>query len=284
MPWQQLTLRLKADELARIEALLRLMGAESIAISDDADTPIFEPAPGTTPLWPELTVRALFDAAIDLLAIARIIGLNESGSFQIEQITDRDWLESVRQTITPIRIGPRLRIVPAEDLEPAADTLALHMGLAFGTGKHPTTRLCLEWLERHPPAALDVPDYGAGTGILALAALKLGARRAYAVDTDLQALDAAQQNAELNGLGNELWIGAPDSLPAQTFDVILANILAEPLIELAASFAAYQPPGAPIALSGILVSQTDAVIDGYANSYEEFARRDSGGWSLVTAV
>jgi ribosomal protein L11 methyltransferase len=282
--WQQLTLRLKAQDLAGTEALLRLLGAQSIAISDDTDTPIFEPEPGTTPLWPQLIVRALFDARIDLGNVTAIIGTAEDHTLRVEQIADKDWLESVRQSIAPVRIGPRLRIVPSEDFDSAADTLALHMGLAFGTGRHPTTRLCLEWLERKPPSGLDVLDYGAGTGILALAALKLGAHHAHAVDTDPQAIDATLRNAELNGLATALWAGAPASLPALSFGLILANILAAPLIELAESFAGFQPPGARIVLSGILSPQADAVIAQYASFYEAFERRETDGWCLVTAL
>jgi ribosomal protein L11 methyltransferase len=283
VPWQQLTLRLAATELPETEALLRLAGAVSLAISDDADSPILEPAPGTTPLWPQLTVRALFVPEIDLTAIARVVDTGGTEPL-IETIADEDWLESVKQTITPIRIGARLCIVPAEDFRGSVDTLALNMGLAFGTGRHPTTRLCLEWLERHPPTALDVLDYGAGTGVLALAALKLGAKQDVAIDSDPQALAAARRNAELNGFEDLLWVGSPENLPAHAFDLILANILAEPLIELAATLADRQKPGARIVLSGILAGQADSVEQRYAAYYADLIRHESDGWSLVTGT
>jgi ribosomal protein L11 methyltransferase len=203
----------------------------------------------------------------------------------IELLDDEDLADASRQVIRPVRIGPRLTIVPAEDFpaDARADTLALHMGLAFGTGQHPTTRLCLEWLEREVRGAETILDYGCGTGILALAALRLGAARATAIDNEPQALDAARANAILNRLESRIVIAPPERLGETSFDIILANILAQPLIELAESFAARQTPRARIALSGLLAPQLDLVEAAYAPFYEPTDRRELSGWGLLIA-
>ena len=285
MAWQQLTLRLDASDLTATEALLRLAGASSIAVSDGGEAPILEPAPGTTPLWPTLTLTALFDDSADLSAIGAILGRAGGDALSVRPITDEELERAMRQDVRPIDIGPRLAIVPAESFDPAdGRSLGLHMGLAFGTGRHPTTRLCLEWLERGPGGAERVLDYGAGTGVLALAALKLGAARALAIDSEPQALEAARQNAELNGLETSIRIGLPETLDAGPFDLVLANILAQPLIELAATFAGLQRPGGTVVLSGILAAQLDAVAAHYERWYEHLERRDLEGWALLTGT
>jgi ribosomal protein L11 methyltransferase len=283
--WQQLTLRITATELPEAEALLRLAGATAVAISDAADAPILEPAPGTTPLWPHLEIQALFDAALDLGGIAAVLGRLNEGSARLRLVTDDELARAAQQIIRPVEIGPRLTIVAAEDLA-AADNraLALHMGLAFGTGQHPTTRLCLERLEREPPQGQSVLDYGCGTGVLALAALKLGASHATAIDNEPQALDATRRNAELNQLAASIRIGSPESLAAGHFDLILANILAQPLIALAPLLAGWQLPGGQIALSGILAAQFDEVAGHYAPWYEALARHELDGWGLLTGT
>jgi ribosomal protein L11 methyltransferase len=158
------------------------------------------------------------------------------------------------------------------------------MGLAFGTGQHPTTRLCLEWLEREMAPVDSVLDYGCGTGVLALAALKLGAGTATAVDIEPQALDATRRNAELNGLERGLAVGPPESLIPGRFDLILANILAQPLITLAEFFADRQAPGGRIVLSGILASQLNEVETHYRHWYDAVETRELDGWGLVTAI
>jgi ribosomal protein L11 methyltransferase len=191
---------------------------------------------------------------------------------------------ALRQLVEPIAIGPRLRLVAAGD--PAAGSersLALNLGLAFGTGRHPTTRLCLEWIEREMTPGRTVLDFGCGSGVLALAALKTGASRATAVDIEPQALEAARSNAALNKLESRIRVATPDALGSSSYDVILANILAEPLVALAPEFAARQQAGARIVLSGILAAQTDRVAAAYAAAYEAFDRRESGGWALLTA-
>lgn len=285
MAWLELTLRLRAEEFAGAEAVLELAGALSIVISDDGDSPILEPEPGTTPLWPTVTVRALFDEDVDEKAIVALLEPIVNGELGVQRITEEAVSNSAQEPIRPIQIGPKLAIVPAGELEPADQrTLGLHMGLAFGTGRHPTTRLCLEWVEREMPAGLRVLDYGAGSGVLALAALKLGARHATAIDNEPQALTAAQRNAALNGLRDSIRIGPPDILDMESFDLIFANILAGPLIDLADTFAACQPGGGRIVLSGILTSQVEVVEARYRSAYGNFARFELADWALLTGT
>jgi ribosomal protein L11 methyltransferase len=282
--WQQLTLHIAAAELPRAEAILRLAGAVSVAISDAGESPILEPEPETVPLWPTLTVRALFDGALDLKGIGTVLGPLSATAAGPEPVDDEAIERASQELIRPLDIGPRLRIVPANDLADAAQgTLGLHMGLAFGTGQHPTTRLCLEWLEREMQGTPAVLDYGCGSGVLALAALELGASSATAIDNEPQALRAARRNAELNHLEAALNIGPPASLGNRRFDLILANILAEPLIEMSGAFAALQPPGGQIVLSGILTAQLDEVAAYYASSYEALKHKALDGWCLLTA-
>ena len=282
MAWLELTLRMRAESYPQAEPLLELAGALSIALTDDGDTPILEPEPGTAPLWPVVTVRALFEPDVSQSGIRAMLAPVADADPDFDYLDD-DALAAAE----PIRaetIGPRLVIVPADELA-ATDrrSVGLHMGLAFGTGQHPTTRLCLEWIEREMPAGLSVLDYGAGSGVLALAALKLGAISATAIDNDPQALIATARNATLNGWDQQLTIGAPDSLAARRFDLILANILARPLIELADEFASRQSGGGLIVLSGVLASQLDDIESVYAAAYEGFERRLQDGWGVLAA-
>jgi len=283
--WQQLTLRLPATELPRAESLLELAGAISISLRDDGDTEILEPEPGTTPLWPELVLRALFTADLDLGALLEILPGPGGLRPELATLTDEEVAAAALQTIEPIEIGPRLAIVPAETTTVSPErALRLNMGLAFGTGRHPTTRLCLQWLESATLDGLRVLDYGCGTGVLALAALKLGAREAVAIDNEPQALAATRRNAELNQLQAHIGIGLPGVPLAGTFGLVLANILARPLLELADTFAASQAAGGRIVLSGLLESQLDEVENHYQRWYETFDRRTLEGWGLLTAV
>jgi len=283
--WLELTLRLPAEDLPRAEALLLLAGASSIAISDDGDSPILEPEPGTIPLWPAITARALFNEAADPKRILGLLGPVDDSNFSFKHISDAAVSGSAHDPISPVDIGPRLAIVPADSLDSADQrALGLHMGLAFGTGQHPTTRLCLDWLEREMRDGLRVLDYGAGSGVLALAALKLGANHATAIDNEPQALAATDSNAKLNGLQDSITIGSPESLATDRFDLIVANILARPLIDLADRFAQYQPTGGRIVLSGILTSQLDELESIYQSNYQDFSRQTISDWGLLTGT
>lgn len=281
MPFLQISLRIGAADPAPYEEALFAAGALSVTLEDAADDPVLEPAPGTTPLWPHVRVKALFDAAADPQAIEAAL---QSPAMQLpeppafEHVADRAWEREWLKDFRPMRFGKRLWVCPggqvpsAEDLSAAtgegelADTafIELDPGLAFGTGTHPTTALCLEWLDGADLDGKRLVDYGCGSGILAIAALKLGAREVLAVDIDPQALQATRDNAQRNDVAAQLRIGEVAELEAFDPDILLANILAGPLEELAPRFAASMRPGSRIVLSGILVSQAAEVASRYA--------------------
>jgi ribosomal protein L11 methyltransferase len=285
--WQQLVVRVRAEDVPHTEALLRLAGAAALAAADAGDDPLLEPAPGALPLWPHVELRALFAAGVDLERLRTLVetAVDTEEASSIAAVEDVDWHEAWRERITALEFGSALAIVPADGASSSRRTacVKLHMGLAFGTGRHPTTALCLGWLARCPPREARVLDYGSGSGILALAALALGAQRAWAVDHDPQALTATEDNAGLNGRLAALWVGLPERLPAVEVDLVLANILAGTLIELAPRFAASTRPGAIVVLSGILAHQRLAVEAAYSKSFEGFEVATQEQWLRITA-
>lgn len=287
MGWQQLVVHLRAEDVPQAEALLRLAGAAALAAGDGADDPLLEPAPGAMPLWPHVELRALFDSDVDLDPLRALVeaAVDTEKASSISAVEDEDWQAAWRERIEPLKFGSSLSIVPAERASRSGRgaTVKLHMGLAFGTGRHPTTAMCLDWLARHPPRGARVLDFGCGSGVLALAALALGAKHAWAVDYDPQALTATEDNARLNDLGRSLWVGSPERLPAISVDLTLANIVAGTLIEHAPRFAACMAPGATVVLSGILADQRQAVEAAYSISFEAFESITQEQWLRITA-
>ena len=268
------------------EALLEL-GALSVTLTDAADHPLLEPLPGEVPLWPELLVTGLFadeiDAAPLTMCLAERLGLPAERIHQ-ELLPEREWTRAWMDNFGPMRFGQRLWIVPTgfELPDPAAVNLVLDPGLAFGTGTHPTTSLCLEWLDGHPPQGALVVDYGCGSGILALAAIKLGARQAWAVDIDAQALSATRANMEKNALGaNSIITAAPEELPSLQADLVVANILSGTLVALAPKLTALVKPGGRILLSGILSSQAAEVAAAYSPAFDMTHPVEREGWALL---
>ncbi|MCB1684401.1 MAG: 50S ribosomal protein L11 methyltransferase [Pseudomonadales bacterium] len=270
--------RLKASsaQLPLLEAGLEALGALAVTSSDAGDEPIVEPAPGETPLWARLRVEALFAEAVDpervRAALRHFAFLPDS--LLIDILGDADWQNAWRQHAVQACFGGRLWVLPRDAAAPQGSArgalLRLDPGLAFGTGSHPTTRLCLEWLATHPLEGLEVLDLGCGSGILALAALKLGCHSVHAIDHDPQALLATKDNAAYNALADErLVLGEPadlqsaDSAGDGTFDLVVANILANPLIELAAEITRQTRVGGRIVLSGLLAGQAEAVQAAY---------------------
>ena len=265
MNWLRLRMAADLQATQTISAHLDSLGALAVTITDAADQPILEPAPGETPLWEYNQIEALFDLEADLAAIKA--ALLEAGVVAVSAdfLDDADWQSRWKQHAVQFCFGDRLWIAP-KDAEPPGDlTLHLDPGLAFGTGGHPTTRLCLDWLSRTRLDALSLLDLGCGSGILALAALKLGCARVWAVDHDPQAILATTQNAAYNGVRDQRLVVAGNEILAGAghFDVVVANILAGPLIELAGLITQLTRPGGRIVLSGLLANQIDGVRSAY---------------------
>lgn len=290
MPWLQLTLEARDLDPQRLEAALRQAGAQAITLQDAADHPVYEPAPGALPLWPYTRVCGLFPADTDMGRVRErlcdALGRAELPSCRIEPLEDRDWVRAWMDHFRPMRFGARLWICPRDQTppEPHAVNLRLDPGLAFGSGTHATTALCLEWLDQTPPRGWQVIDYGCGSGVLAIAALLLGARTAWAVDNDPQALQATRQNAGENGVLDRIAVYPPETLPALEADLLLANILAEPLIALAPEFGARVRPGGMLVLSGLLQEQAPAAIRAYAPWFEMEQTGAREGWVRLSGA
>lgn len=272
MPWLQLTLVTDRERAPLLEAALENAGALAVTLADAGDEPQLEPPLGTTPLWGEVLVTALFepDPASRQTAEALATRLEDlhTGPPRWEEIADQAWEHTWRDDFAPTRFGDRLWVCPRgqhpPDEPPGAVLVELDPGLAFGTGHHPTTALCLRWLDGTPLAGARLIDYGCGSGILAIAALKLGAATALAVDHDPQALEATRANAAENGVAAHLRVLSPQELPDEPADCLVANILAGPLLELAPRLAALVRPGGRLALSGLLADQAQTVAAAYA--------------------
>jgi ribosomal protein L11 methyltransferase len=288
MPWLQVRLAISPEQAETYEDALLEVGAVSVTFMDAEDQPIFEPDLNTTPLWSHTHLLALFEAdtsAENVFAHLQLLTGVALPEHQAEVIADQDWERSWMDNFHPMRFGQRLWIVPSWHAapEPAAVNLLLDPGLAFGTGTHPTTALCLEWLDGQALDGLDVLDFGCGSGILAIAALLLGARHAVGTDIDVQALDASRDNAGRNGIAEQrLALYLPPQLPPVAADVLVANILAGPLVALAPQLASLVKPGGRLALSGILAEQGEEVAAAYAADFDldPIALRD--GWVRIS--
>ena len=273
MPWIQLQIPADPDNADQLEDLLMEMGCGAVSMEDAADQPLYEPDPGTTPLWSQTTVTGLFDSDRDIEQLCADI--RDAWHQQTQQalpdievtlVEDKDWERAWMDNFQPLKFGERLWIVPSwhEAPDPDAANLMLDPGLAFGTGTHPTTALCLEWLDGQDVQGKQVIDYGCGSGILGLAALLLGANLVIGVDTDPQALEASRENARRNGVDDsKLALYLPEDEPDKQADVMLANILAQPLIGLAPHLASRTRPGGDLVLSGILSNQVREVMAVY---------------------
>ena len=264
MVWWQFSLNCQASELAQVEDLMLGLGALSISLSDAGDEPIYEPLPGDNPVWQESIVAATFDDANDHEFLYRQL-INElpdhlASGVRLKTLQNQDWDQAYKQHFQPLQCAPDLWIVPSwsEPPDPGATIIQLDPGLAFGTGSHPTTALCLAWLGAGKFDYRSVIDYGCGSGILAIAAIKLGAQQVTAVDIDAQALTACRSNMKVNGISREqIQVVLPEELEASAADLLIANILAGPLVNLAPRFAELIKPGGQILLSGILDTQLE---------------------------
>lgn len=296
MPWLELSLTIRAAEQPRVEAALEDLGALSITLQDaDAETPdeeaIFEPGVGELPLWNQIVLNALFQADVDrrglTAAIADDLPFIEPAQIAWRDVGDQDWTRVWMDDYKPMPFGRRLWVYPS-NIEPPVDgdivVVRLDPGLAFGTGTHPTTAMCLEWLDGQQLAGKSVLDFGCGSGILAIAALKLGAARAVGIDNDPQAIVSSGDNAERNGVEADLAVYLPGEAPVELADVLVANILAGPLGELAPTFAAAVKPGAPFALSGILFGQHEELLTRYAEWFDNLEIRQLEDWVRISGL
>ena len=290
MSWLQLRLAITPDQAEPMEDLLLGLGAVSVTFMDAEDQPIFEPDLGTTPLWQNTHLLALFEATAErdaLLQHLQQLWPQPLPEHQFEEIADQDWERSWMDNFKPMRFGRRLWIVPSwhETPEPDAVNLLLDPGLAFGTGTHPTTALCLEWLDGQHLQGLHAIDFGCGSGILAIAALLLGAERVVGTDIDPQALEASRDNARRNQLADErLPLYLPEQMPSEPADVLVANILAGPLVSLAPQLTELVRPGGRIALSGILAEQREDILAAYDNAFILDPVAEQDGWIRVSGV
>ena len=269
--WIELHIKTSADNANTLGDQLSLLGASAVTFQDSGDQPIYEPEPGNMPLWQDTTVVGPFDETLPVKPILTYFEQQQATgqitNCSLQNLADQDWERVCLQHFKPIRCGKRLWICPSWHTPPKADAVnvILDPGLAFGTGTHPTTALCLEWLDQNMSDEQEIIDYGCGSGILGIAALKLGASHVIAVDNDPQAIEATEKNGIKNHfqppqLETQLASDANDLLPA---DLVIANILAQPLIDLAPRLALLVKPKKRILLSGILLEQIDPVQEAY---------------------
>ncbi|KFX19930.1 50S ribosomal protein L11 methyltransferase [Pectobacterium betavasculorum] len=289
MPWIQLKINTSGNVAEQLGDAMIESGAVSVTFQDTHDTPVFEPLPGETRLWGDTDAIALYDAETDMDAVIAILEqeplLGVGFKHKIEQLEDKDWEREWMDNFHPMQFGKRLWICPSwRDIpDPTAVNVMLDPGLAFGTGTHPTTSLCLQWLDGLDLEGKTIIDFGCGSGILAIAALKLGAARAIGIDIDPQAIQASRDNAQRNGVSERLELYLPKDQPAHlSADVVVANILAGPLRELAPLISDLPKAGGYLGLSGVLATQADGVAEAYAGKFtlDPVAEREE--WCRIT--
>ncbi|PHM71411.1 50S ribosomal protein L11 methyltransferase [Xenorhabdus kozodoii] len=291
MPWIQLRLNTTGQQAEALGDELMESGAVSVTFQDSHDTPIFEPLPGETRLWGDTDVIGLYDAEMDMKAVIRQLEqlpqLGEGFIHKIEQLEDKDWEREWMDNFHPMRFGNLLWICPSwrEVPEPDAVNVMLDPGLAFGTGTHPTTSLCLQWLDGLDLTDKTVIDFGCGSGILAIAALKLGAKHAIGIDIDPQAIQASRDNAERNGVSDQLTLYLSKDQPKDLeCDIVIANILAGPLRELAPVIGSLPKSGGLLGLSGVLASQAEGVVQAYDNEFIIDPIAEKEEWCRITGI
>ncbi|GLR75616.1 ribosomal protein L11 methyltransferase [Aliivibrio sifiae] len=292
MPWIQVKLNATSENAEQIsDMLMEETGALSVTFLDAKDVPIFEPLPGETRLWGETDIVALYDAETDMdLVITQLKAsnvLDDNFAYKVEQLEDKDWEREWMDNFHPMKFGERLWICPSwlEIPEPDAVNVMLDPGLAFGTGTHATTALCLEWLESIDLKGKTVIDFGCGSGILAIAAIKLGAAKVVGIDIDPQAITASKDNATRNGVADQLELFLPQDQPENLVaDVVVANILAAPLRELSSIITAHVKPKGVLAMSGVLDTQALDVASYYSENFTLDAIAEQQEWCRISGI
>jgi len=291
MPWIQLKINTTGNDAETLSDALIESGAVSVTFLDTHDNPVFEPLPGETLLWGDTDAIGLYDAETNMEDVVAMLEneplLGKGFVHKIEQLEDKDWEREWMDNFHPMRFGERLWICPSwRDVpDPNAVNVMLDPGLAFGTGTHPTTAMCLQWLDSLDLTDKTVIDFGCGSGILAIAALKLGAKHVVGIDIDPQAIQASRDNAERNGVSERLSLYLPKDQPENlSADVVVANILAGPLRELAPLISVLPVAGVHLGLSGILASQAQSVADAYQDLFELDPVAEKEEWCRITGV
>lgn len=287
MPWIQLTLSSDEAHARALGDVLMANGAQAVTYRDGKDAPIFEPGPGEVQLWDHTLVTGLFDADYNMPALIKRLRqvkyLGADFNYKTDPLEDKDWEREWMDNFKPIQFAPNLWVVPSwhEAPDASAANILLDPGMAFGTGTHPTTALCLQWLAEQDLTGKTVVDFGCGSGILGIAALKLGAARCVGIDIDRQALIATVDNAKRNNVADRFEVYLPSEQPSMQADVVVANVLAGPLQELASVILDYVGAPGSIAMSGILTRQADAVMAAYKPSIKFAPVREQDEWVLL---
>jgi ribosomal protein L11 methyltransferase len=297
MSWTEIVIEVAREHAEPLSDALMDAGALSVSVEDadegtEAEQPLFG-EPGMEPTeaaWEHSRVVALASSDADhagiVAAAAAALGLPAAPSHAVRAVADQDWVRLTQSQFEPIHIGKNIWVVPSwhDAPDPGGLVLELDPGLAFGTGSHPTTRLCMEWLEKHPPQGLSVLDYGCGSGILAMVAKKLGAERVIGVDIDPQAITSARYNSERNRCQIEYYLPEAfgDSSHPQTFSVVVANILSNPLKLMAPMLSSRVAPGGSLVLSGVLARQAEEVAAAYAPFIKLAVWAETDGWVVLS--
>ena len=287
MPWLQAQLTVDKGRAPLIELLFENLGAVAVTMEDAADEPMLEPAPGETPLWQATRITGLFEGDTDAdslrSTINQTLATDVSRQLQLERLADQDWERAWMDQFHPMQFGRRLWIRPSGSTIAQNDAVIVDLdpGLAFGTGTHPTTALCLHWLDGQDLHGRTVIDFGCGSGVLGIAALKLGAARVVAVDHDPQAVLATRDNAARNAVDDRIEVLHSDGFADHNADLVMANILANVLITLAPKIQRLVKPGGTLVMSGVLQAQADDVMRAYADSLDFRAIQTQDDWVLL---
>lgn len=287
MPWIQLTISSNEAHARQLGDVLMEHGAQAVTYRDGKDAPIFEPGPGEIQLWDHTLVTGLFDAAYDIAQlVSRLQAVSYLGpnfAYKTDQLEDKDWEREWMDNFKPIQFADNLWVVPSwhDAPDPEAANILLDPGMAFGTGTHPTTALCLQWLAKQDLTGKTIVDFGCGSGILGIAALKLGAARCVGIDIDRQALIATRENAERNGVADRFDVYLPIEQPTLAADVVVANVLAGPLQELAEVILGYVGEQGLLCMSGILSRQADDVMSAYRPTVQFNEIAEQSEWVML---
>ena len=290
MDWMQITVEINKDQADFVSEILMGLDCLSVTFSDTYDNAIFEPPVGKTPLWQDTTIKALFDKDVDQAHVQSVLlQLCQIENTSFELLKDRVWEDECKKDFHAMRFGQRLWICPSwEDASKLSDdavVINMDPGLAFGTGTHQTTDLCLQYLDKNPPINQNVIDYGSGTGVLAIAAVKLGAKKAIAIDNDPQAVLATIDNVKANHA--EDWVTvlhSDEEKQLDKVDLLVANILANPLVGLCQHFSELIKSGGKITLSGILQEQLDMVLEAYSENFSDLKVTQKDEWCRVDGI